>query len=332
MKGRVEFLGIYFLSPALKETIWGGTRLKDEYGMATKLNNIAEAWMLSCHEDGESTVINGEYSGKTLSKLIDDELGIECLGTDCKEFTDIDDFPILIKLIDASDNLSIQVHPDDEYAAKNEKDIRGKTEAWYIIDCDENSELIYGFKDEISSDEFRTSISDGTLLDKVNRVKVKPGDVAFIPSGTLHAIGKGILLAEVQQSCNTTYRVYDYNRPGLDGKPRQLHIDKAAAVTNCVPPGRSLEPDGMPVKHDGYISVLLTASESYSSTLVYFTTLFADPADDNSFVAVIVLDGNGKIQNEDEEYNINKGDSIFIPADSGSYYISGQSKLLITRV
>lgn len=296
------------------------------------MKNIAEAWMLSCHEDGESVVLNSDFKGKTLSKLIEDELGMECLGFNGRDFTDIEDFPILIKLIDADDNLSVQVHPDDEYAAEHEKDIRGKTEAWYIIDCDEGSQLVYGFKEEITKDEFRSSISDGTLLEKVNRVDVKPGDVAFIPSGTLHAIGKGILLAEVQQSCNTTYRVFDYNRKGLDGKPRQLHIEKAADVTKCVPPERNLEPEGMPVKHDGYTSILLTECEYFSTTLILSESLYADTADEKSFVSVIVLEGSGKIKNNGEEYPVNKGDSIFLPADSGSYYISGQTKLLVTRI
>lgn len=325
-------MSILFLQPALKETIWGGNKLKLDYGMNTDLDNVAEAWMLSCHEDGECIVKNGEYEGMTLSKVIENYLGTESLGTDCKDFTQIEDFPILIKLIDAADKLSVQVHPDDEYAAANEKDVRGKTEAWYIIDCEKDAELIYGFKDEISKEEFKNSIENNTLLDKVNRVKVKPGDVAFISSGTLHAIGKGILLAEVQQSCNTTYRVYDYNRPGLDGKPRQLHIEKAVDVTNCVPPSKSLEPDGMPVKHDGYTSVLLSECEYFTMSVIDIETLFNDCADEKSFISLIVLDGSGTIKNGDEIYGIKKGDSIFIPAGSGSYYISGKSKILLTQV
>lgn len=320
------------MKPALKETIWGGSRLKTDFGMKTHIDNIAEAWMLSCHEDGESLVIGGEYDGESLADVIVKELGMECLGTNCKDFTEIEDFPILIKLIDAEDKLSVQVHPDDEYAAENEKDVRGKTEAWYIIDCDEDSELIYGFKDDISKEEFRSSIEDGTLLDKVNRAKVKPGDVAFISSGTLHAIGKGILLAEVQQSCNTTYRVFDYNRTGLDGKPRQLHIDKAVDVTKCTVPERSLDPEGMPVKHEGYISVLLSECQYFIMTLLDIDPLYTGLADEKSFTSLIVLDGSGTIKCGAEEYPINKGDSIFIPADSGTYTISGKVKILHTQV
>ena len=324
-------MGILFLTPALKETIWGGNRIRSDFGMETDLKNIAEAWVLSCHEDGESIVSGGKYDGKTLSDVLEKELGMEALGTNCK-CESIEDFPILIKLIDADDKLSVQVHPDDEYAAAHEKDVRGKTEAWYIIDCDDDAELIYGFKEDITKEEFRASIENGTLLDKVNRAKVKPGDVAFISSGTLHAIGKGILLAEVQQSCNTTYRVFDYNRTGLDGKPRELHVAKAVDVTNCAVPEGSLEPEGIPVKHDGYVSILLSECPYFTMTSVDVETLYADDADETSFVSLIVLDGNGKIKCGDEEYDIKKGDSIFIPAASGSYYVSGNVKLLQSRI
>ncbi len=325
-------MGILFLKPALKETIWGGNRLKSDFGMETDLNNIAEAWMLSCHEDGESTVIGGEYDGETLSDVIEKELGMECLGTNCRDYTKIEDFPILIKLIDAQDKLSVQVHPDDEYAAANEKDIRGKTEAWYIIDCDEDAELIYGFKDDITKDEFRRSIENGTLLEKVNIAKVKPGDVAFISSGTLHAIGKGIFLAEVQQSCNTTYRVFDYNRTGLDGKPRQLHIDKAVDVTKCTTPDMPLSPEGMPVKHDGYTSVLLSECQYFTMTLIDSSSLFTDFSDEKSFTSLIILGGEGEIKCGSETYRVKKGDSIFIPAGSGEYTVSGNVKILHTKV
>ena len=325
-------MSIYFLSPALKETIWGGNKLKNGFGMESELSNIAEAWMLSCHEDGESTVINGKFKGTKLADLIEKELGLECLGTNCNEFKSIEDFPILIKLIDADDKLSVQVHPDDEYAAAHEKDVRGKTEAWYIIDCDDDAELIYGFSDDITKEEFRSAIENSSLLDKVNRVKVKPGDVAFISSGTLHAIGKGILLAEVQQSCNTTYRVFDYNRTGLDGKPRELHIEKAVDVTKCCVPENNLDPVGMPVKHDGYTSTLLAECKYFTMSLIDTENLFAGESDEKSFTSLIVLDGEGEIKCGDEEFSIKKGDSIFMPADSGTYYISGKTKILLSQV
>ena len=219
-------MNILKLKPTLKDYLWGGTRLKTEYKMETDLEKVAEAWVLSTHKDGPSVVLNGELQGKTLTEAVE-ALGRDCLGEKGKEF---EFFPILIKLIDAKDDLSVQVHPDDEYALKTEGEY-GKTEMWYIVDCEPGATLYYGFKHKISKEEFKSRINDNTLTDVLNKVPVKKGDVFFIQSGTIHAIGSGILIAEIQQNSNTTYRVSDYGRLGADGKPRPLHIDKAVEVT-----------------------------------------------------------------------------------------------------
>ena len=193
------------LTPAVKDYIWGGTRLSKEFDILSFTDKQAEAWVLSCHDDGENIISGGPFDGRVLKDVLENE-GKAYLGTNCNKF---DFFPILIKLIDAKDNLSLQVHPDDEYALKYENQY-GKTEAWYIIDCDEGAEIIYGLKEDLTKEELKASIESNTILDKVNRVKVKKGDLFFIESGTIHAICKGILLAEVQQNSNVTYRVYDY--------------------------------------------------------------------------------------------------------------------------
>ena len=218
------------LIPPIKDYIWGGTKLREEFGKESGLERLAESWELSCHKDGVSVISGGEFDGMTLSEFVEEHP--EALGKNCGRF---EFFPVLIKLIDARDDLSVQVHPDDDYAMRVEGGY-GKTEVWYVIDCEEGAELIYGFAEETDSDTFRRAIEEGTLLDIVNRVPVKKGDVFFIEAGTLHAIGKGILIAEIQQNSNTTYRVYDYGRLGADGKPRELHIDKALDVTRCTPP------------------------------------------------------------------------------------------------
>ena len=212
-------MAVFRLTPAFKDYIWGGTRLRDEYGKKCDYDKVAESWELSCHKDGASVVADGEDKGFTLAEYIDKH-GKAVLGTDCEKF---ENFPILIKLIDAKDNLSVQVHPDNEYALRVEGEY-GKTEMWYIVDCDEGATLLYGFKHEISKEEFAERIADNTLLEVTNAVPVKKGDVFFIQAGTLHAIGKGILIAEIQQNSNTTYRIYDYGRVGKDGKPRELHL------------------------------------------------------------------------------------------------------------
>ena len=203
------------LKPACKDYLWGGHRLVDEYGVEYDGAILAEAWVLSAHSAGPSTIVNGEYAGKTMIEYLDAE-GLEVLGTHCRRFRE---FPILTKFIDARDNLSIQVHPSNAYALKNENQY-GKTEMWVVLDAEPDAFLYYGFKQEISKEEFAARIMQNNLLEVLNAVPVKKGDIFLIESGTLHAIGKGILIAEIQQNSNVTYRIYDYGRVGADGKKR----------------------------------------------------------------------------------------------------------------
>ena len=245
------------LNAPCKDYIWGGNRLREEYGKVSDADKIAESWELSCHKDGQSVIANGKDKGKMLSEYVAENKN--ALGTACDRF---EYFPILIKLIDAKDNLSVQVHPDNDYAMRVEGEY-GKTEMWYIVDCEEGSQLIYGFDKEISREEFADRIKNNTLLEVTNNVPVHKGDVFFIESGTLHAIGKGILIAEIQQNSNTTYRVYDYGRVGKDGKPRELHIEKAIDVTELCPPKYDTKPQGKPVKIDGGEETLLRSCEYF---------------------------------------------------------------------
>ena len=315
-------MDILKLNPVFKDYLWGGTKLRDEYGFESDLTKLAEGWMLSCHKDGENTIENGEFTGKTLTEVV--KTNPDFLGENGKKF---EYFPILIKLIDAKNDLSVQEHPDNEYAMRVEKEY-GKTECWYILDCDEGAELIYGFNREISSEEFKEKITDNTFLETVNKVKVKKGDLFFIEAGTLHAIGSGILLAEIQQNSKTTYRVYDYGRIGADGKPRELHVEKAIDVTNCVPPTRSTDPEGELFEYDNYSTQLLTECDLFSVKKVSVKDFFDGVADEKSFVSVLVTDGVGTIDGID----IRKGDSLFIPAGYGTFTIKGNIEAIITRV
>ncbi len=234
------------LSPAFKDYIWGGTRLRDEFRKRCNYDRVAESWELSCHTDGPATIINTVYKGMTLKEYLEQDWAAR-VGEGAADFTT---FPVLLKLIDANQDLSVQVHPDDRYARENENGENGKTECWYVVDCEEGAALAYGFNRELTREEFRSHITDGTLLDYVRLVPVHKGDVFFIEAGTLHAIGAGILIAEIQQNSNVTYRVYDYDRIGADGQPRELHIDKAVDVTKTWPaPPRMKRP---PIAKDGY--------------------------------------------------------------------------------
>ncbi len=312
------------LLPYVSETIWGGKKLIEEYGVKTEKKNAAEGWMLSCHEAGSSTVANGEFAGISLAEAVKNN-PVLC-GKNAEKF---DDFPILIKFIDARDDLSVQVHPTKEYCEKTGRG-QSKTECWYIIDCDEDASLILGFKDKISPEQFKSAIENGNLTDYVDKVPVKKGDFFFIESGTMHAICKGILLAEVQESSNTTYRIYDYNRVGNDGKPRDLHVEDGVAVTKLE---KYTQPDFC--KGDGLDTdyrKLLADCPLFKVWKLDTKGGFKGFADENSFVSLLIMAGEGSVECCGETLDIKKGDSIFIPADAGEFVISGEFEIIETRI
>ncbi len=312
------------LKPVFKDYIWGGTRLKSDFGFECEYDKVAEGWMLSCHKDGKNTVTGGEYDGKTLDEVIELNGKQQTVGTRSLDFPY---FPVLIKLIDAKDNLSIQVHPDNEYAQRVEGEF-GKTEIWYVLDAADDAKLIYGFKDKISSEEFEKAIRNNTLTDVLNSVNVKKGDLFFIEAGTVHAIGKGTLIAEIQQNSNTTYRVYDYGRVGADGKPRELHIKKAVDVSKTQPPKYDIKPMGKPEKLDCCIKTLLTKCDLFTVNLFEIDGNIGLYADETSFNHILVTGGNGSIDKTD----FKKGDSFFVPAGYGKYEIKGKCEIIVTNI
>ncbi len=309
------------LKPTVTDYLWGGTRLKNEYHLETDKDIAAEGWMLSCHEEGPAVVTNGEYNGKSLTEVLS-LWGENALGKKVEKYCD---FPILIKLIDAKQKLSVQVHPDDKYALENEGEF-GKTEMWYVVDCDEGAELIYGFTHDISKEEFSRRISDNTLTDVCNFVKVQKGDVFFIPAGTLHAIGEGMLIAEVQQNSNSTYRVSDYGRLGADGKPRELHIDKALDVTKCEKPSLPYGAIGESVKTSFGAKRTIAECDLFTVEIVSLdgeTTM----ENNQSFISLICLDGCFDLCWTKDKIPVKKGGSVFIPADM-AVTISGNAEIL----
>lgn len=308
------------LKPAYKDYIWGGTRLISDYNKVDGGTRLAESWELSCHADGASRIIEGEESGKTLQEYIEQH-GRQVLGDDCLHF---EDFPILIKFIDAKDDLSIQVHPSDTYALKNENQY-GKTEMWYVMDCEDGAFLYYGFASPISKEEFIRRINENSLTEVLNKVYVKKGDVLFIEAGTIHAIGKNILIAEIQQNSNITYRVYDYGRRGADGKMRDLHIEKALAVTNR-----------NPVVKEKTFSPHIASCEYFTVDKIYLDGKNIKKINGcvgkESFVSLLILEGEGVIWAGNEVMKIKKGDSIFLSAGSGEYELAGNLEGLMTTV
>lgn len=313
-------MSILKLKPACKDYIWGGRRLAEEYGIQSDKDILAEAWVLSCHPDGPSTIVNGPYAGKTLAQYIQDQGG-GALGAHCRRFRD---FPILVKFIDAKQNLSVQVHPGNRYALAQEHQY-GKTEMWYVMDAGPNAFLYYGFKREISREEFARRIQEDTLLEVLNAVPVQKGDVLFIESGTIHAIGANILVAEIQQNSNVTYRVYDYGRVGKDGKKRDLHIEKALAVTNRVPILRS----GRSYPHVADCDYFTVDKLNLDGSVMRKVEGLVGDA---SFVSVLIMNGSGQIHCDGESVPYQKGDSFFLPAGSGSYTIEGSCDALVTSI
>ncbi len=302
------------LKPALKSSIWGGNRLKNEFRYDSK-DIVAEAWVLSCRADGAATIQNGALKGKTLDKAIA-LWGVGVLGKNAVSFSQ---FPMLIKLIDARDKLSVQVHPDNDYAQRVEGEA-GKTEMWYVVDCNPGAKLIFGFNKNLTKGEFRSHIENGSLLDVCNFVPVKKGDVFFIEAGTLHAIGDGILIAEVQQNSDITYRVYDYDRRDSNGNPRQLHIEKAVDVTNtsmaCVNQNccKTETIDG------GTIKTLAHCEYFTSCLLTVNNTMTIKNLD--SFCSLLNLEGECTLNTENTKIELTKGSSIFLPAGMGAQIIS----------
>ena len=301
------------LKPACKDYLWGGSRLREEYNISSDLDPLAEAWVLSCHQDGPSVVENGPDAGLTLPQYIEKH-GRGVLGKNCARF---EDFPILTKFIDAKGDLSIQVHPDNAYALEHEGQY-GKTEMWYVLEAEPDAFLYYGFKHPITKEEYKERIENNTLTEVLNAAPVKKGDVFFIPAGTLHAICKGIVIAEIQQNSNVTYRVCDYGRLGADGKPRQLHVAQALEVTQRVPP--------RPQDFGGH----LAACRYFVADAVQGGA--GGVCDETSFASLLITGGEGVLSCGGEEMAVRKGDSLFLPAGSGDWKLTGSASALLCRV
>lgn len=310
------------LSYEAKYRIWGGERLKKDFGKETDVDRLGETWELTVRPDGVSTVENGAYKGMSLDRVL------SLLGNDAvSPQYDGGHFPLLIKLIDATDRLSVQVHPDDTYAAVRENDL-GKTEMWVVLAADAGAELVYGLRDGIGCAEFAAAVRAGEIAGALATRPVKPGDVFFIPSGMVHAIGAGILLAEIQQNSDLTYRVYDYDRRQADGTLRELHVEKALDV---VRPFAEREIDAIRYEaRDDRDSESTLAHCRYFRVerLVIDHFLSHEVAGADSFHALLCTAGEGKIYAGNTSYAIKKGECWFIPAKTGEYVLAGDMQII----
>jgi len=322
----------FLLKPAAKDYLWGGTRLNDDFAKGIDMEPLAETWECSTHPDGSSVVASGEYCGKLLAEVLREHK--EFLGTHPK--TD-GELPILIKFIDAKKDLSVQVHPDDAYAMEHENGQLGKTEMWYVLDATSDASLIYGLNFDTDKETLRNSISDGTIEKYLRKVKVERDDLFYIETGTIHAIGAGTLIAEIQQSSNLTYRMYDYNRVDKDGNMRELHIEKALDVANLKASDEPTQPMRVLKYRPGCASELLCRCEYFEVYRMIINTercrqMVGYQSDSSSFRVLLCVNGCGSIVMEDGDYiSFFKGDCIFFPANSMKVRLHGEAQFLDVR-
>ena len=305
-----------FLQSVMHEKIWGGTKLRDEFGYEIPSDKVGEYWAISAHPNGVSTVKNGRFAGQKLDTLYAEHR--ELFGDRSEPV-----FPLLTKILDANDWLSVQVHPDDAYGLKHEGEL-GKTECWYIIAADEGAEIIYGHNAK-SKEELREQIESKNWDQLLTKIKVKAGDFFYVQSGTMHAIGSGILILETQQSSDTTYRVYDFDRKDDAGNLRELHLEKSIDVLNIGEPANS-RPVNLQV--DNLSSTLLVANDFFA-VYKWELTGQADFTKTADYTLNSVLNGQGQLTVDGQVYPIHKGDHFILPSDVASWKLEGHDLEMI---
>ena len=323
----------FLLKPAGKDYLWGGSRLNDDFSKGIELEPLAETWECSTHPDGPSVVASGPDTGKLLPQVLSDHP--EYIGSHPRELVKAEgELPILIKFIDARKDLSVQVHPDDAYARQMEHGSMGKSEMWYVLDASRDARLVYGFRHDMDREVLKKSLLDGTVEKYLQKVKVRKDDVFYIEAGTVHALGAGALVAEIQESYNLTYRMYDYNRVDKDGKKRQLHVEKALDVVKLQGSAQPRQPMRVLKYQKGCASELLCRCRYFQTERLLLNTERCRQMADfqtghNTFQVLLCTNGCGVLFEERGEFiNFFRGDCIFVPADSVPLKIHGKAQLL----
>ena len=317
----------FLLTPSAKDYLWGGSRLNDDFNFNIHVSPFAEAWVCSTHPDGPSFVPAYDCTLPEVLAAHPEYLGTHPLAT----MNGKAELPILIKLIDAEKDLSVQVHPDDEYAIRREGEL-GKTEMWYVLAARKGAELVYGFKEDVTPERVREAITEGTIGSYLNPVPVHKDDLFYIEAGTVHAIGAGCLVAEIQESSNITYRLYDYDRTDKFGQKRQLHVEKALEVANLSSSATPRQPMRVLRYKNGSATELLARCKYFQVERLLLNTegrkLSSFQTDSNSFHALLCVEGCGVIYGEDVMIPFFKGDCVFIPADSLELKLHGKAEIL----
>ncbi len=309
-----------FLKPVFKERIWGGSALKREFGYDIPNDHTGECWAISAHPNGPSLIENGSYAGMTLDKLWQEHP--ELFGNPKEEV-----FPLLTKILDANNDLSVQVHPDDAYAKVHENGELGKTECWYIIDCKEDAEMVFGHNAR-SKEELTEWIHEGKWNAFLRRVKIKPGDFFFVPSGTIHALCEGTLVLETQQSSDTTYRVYDYDRRDAEGNLRELHLEKAIEVTTVPHQVTGVAPK---VKEQEDARITTFVESAFFTVYKWEINGKTAFSFDERYLLLSVIKGSGQLISHREQFELKKGTHLIIPVGFGEFAIEGNCELIVSH-
>lgn len=308
-----------FLKPVFQEKIWGGSRLRSVFGFDIPNDKIGEDWAISAHPHGVSVVENGEYQGQKLDELWQNHK--ELFGNPTEPV-----FPLLIKILDAEDELSVQVHPDDAYGMKHEGEL-GKTECWYIIDAEPGAEIIYGHHAK-TREELAEMIQEGRWDDLLKKVPVKKGDFFYVPSGTIHAIGKGIMILETQQSSDTTYRVYDYNRKDANGNTRELHIQQSIDVTTVPAITPQIQMKEVRKGNSSIVTYLETEFFNVYEWDIKGITSFKKQA---PYTLATVIDEAGELVVNEKIYPLTKGASFILPNDVTEWTVQGELSIIASE-
>lgn len=315
-----------FLNPSGKDYIWGGVRLKEEFNKHIDMEPLAETWECSVHPDGPCVVENGVHKGMNLADVLAHHP--DYLGERAEKGEEL---PILIKFIDAADKLSVQVHPDDDYAKIHEKQ-KGKTEVWYVMDAKPGAHIVYGFAHDVTKEQIKKAVEKGDLDKYLKKIPAHKDDVFFIPSGIVHAVGKGMLIAEIQESSNVTYRFYDYDRKDRYGKKRELHIDKALEITNFKGINWVRQPQRIIHYYNGCARELLCRCRYFEVERIIVSSHFDFGILKRSFQVTLCLEGEGVLSVDDKKYVIKKGQCIFYPAGDYRCHIDGKLIMLKVRI
>ncbi|CQR45854.1 Putative mannose-6-phosphate isomerase YvyI [Paraliobacillus sp. PM-2] len=311
-----------FLQPVFKERIWGGQKLKTAFNYDIPYEHTGEAWVISAHPNGPSQIKNGELAGKTLLDAWEQYGELFNKSVDNNEA-----YPLLIKILDADADLSVQVHPDDTYAREVEDQPYGKTECWYVLSADEDAEMICGHHAQ-TRDELKQMIADGNWDHLLRRVPVQAGDFIYVPSGTIHAIGKGLVVLETQQSSDITYRVYDYDRTDAEGNTRELHLDAAIEVTSI--PHETPDYDQKVEEIEGLTAKRLVTEKYFT---VYHWDLDGEVNQTRTvdFLQVSLVEGQATLTMNEKTFDIKKGDHFVIPATINDFHLSGKAEFLVSH-